>query len=380
MDFDYTDEQRQLRDTLQRYIAKQYTFDARRKLAQTEQGYSREHWQAFADLGLLALTLPEAHGGLGGNAIDTMVAMEPLAPALLLEPYLATVVICGGLIADAGSDAQKDALLSAVGAGELLLAFAHCEPGTRYERNHVATTAKSDGDGYVLNGAKTVVSAGDQADRLIVSARTAGGVRDHAGISLFTVDRAASGVGVRGYPTQDGTRAAEITLTGVRVDADARLGAAGGALPLIEHAIDRGIAALCGEAVGLMAALNAATLEYLKTREQFGGPIGRFQALQHRMVDMFIAAEEARSMAILASVGVQSADPAERRRTVSMAKARVGQSSRFVGQQAVQLHGGMGVTDDLVVSHWFKRLTTIDLLFGDADHHVGLVSDQYVLG
>ena len=378
MDFDYTDEQRQLRDTLQRYIAKEYDFDARRKLARTELGYSREHWQAFAELGLLALALPEAHGGLGGNAIDTMVAMEALAPALVLEPYLATAVICGGLIADAGSEAQKDLLLPALGAGELLFAFAHYEPGTRYELNHVATTARGEGDGYVLNGAKTVVQAGGQADRLIVSARTAGGVRDDAGISLFVVDRGAPGVAVRGYPTQDGTRAAEITLTGVRVGGDARLGEAGRALPAIEHAIDRGIAALCGEAVGIMAALNAATLEYLKTREQFGGPIGRFQALQHRMVDMFIAAEEARSMAILASVGVQSADPAERRRTVSMAKARIGQSSRFVGQQAVQLHGGMGVTDDLVVSHWFKRLTAIDLTFGDADHHLGLVSDQYV--
>jgi alkylation response protein AidB-like acyl-CoA dehydrogenase len=378
MDFDYTDEQRQLRDTLQRYIAKEYDFDARRKLARTELGYSREHWQAFADLGLLALTLPEAHGGLGGNAIDTMVAMEALAPALVLEPYLATAVICGGLIADAGTDAQKDLLLPALGAGELLFAFAHLEPDTRYELNHVATTARGDGEGYVLNGVKTVVQAGGQADRLIVSARTAGGARDDAGISLFVVDRGAPGVGVRQYPTQDGTRAAEITLTGVRVGAGARLGEAGRALPAIEHAIDRGIAALCGEAVGIMAALNAATLEYLKTREQFGGPIGRFQALQHRMVDMFIAAEETRSMAILASVGVQSADPAERRRAVSMAKARIGQSSRFVGQQAVQLHGGMGVTDDLVVSHWFKRLTTIDLLFGDAGHHLGLVSDAYL--
>jgi alkylation response protein AidB-like acyl-CoA dehydrogenase len=378
MDFDYTDEQRQLRDTLHRYIAKEYDFDARRKLARTELGYSREHWRAFADLGLLALTLPEAHGGLGGTAIDTMVAMEALAPALVLEPYLATAVICGGLIADAGSDAQRETLLSALGAGKLLLAFAHYEPGTRYELNQVATTARANGEGYVLNGAKTVVHAGAEADRLIVSARTAGDVGDEAGISLFVVDRGAPGVSVRGYPTQDATRAAEITLIGIRVGAEARLGGAGNALPLIEHAIDRGIAALCGEAVGIMAALNHATLEYLKTREQFGGPIGRFQALQHRMVDMFIAAEEARSMAILASVGVQSADPAERRRTVSMAKARVGQSSRFVGQQAVQLHGGMGVTDDLVVSHWFKRLTTIDLMFGDADHHLGLVSDAYL--
>ena len=223
-----------------------------------------------------------------------------------------------------------------------------------------------------------MVFAGDQADRLIVSARTAGGIRDNTGISLFVVDRAASGIGVRGYPTQDGTRAAGITLTGVRVGADARLGGAGNALPLIEHAIDRGIAALCGEAVGLMAALNAADPRVPQDARAVRRPDGRFQALQHRMVDMFIAAEEARSMAILASVGVQSADPAECRRTVSMAKARIGQSSRFVGQQAVQLHGGMGMTDDLVVSHWFKRLTTIDLLFGDADHHLGLVSDAYV--
>ena len=307
-----------------------------------------------------------------------MVAMEALAPALVLEPYLATAVVCGGLIADAGSDAQQDAMLSALGAGELLLAFAHYEPGARYELNHVATTARADGEGYVLNGAKTVVQAGGEADRLIVSARTAGGVRDDAGISLFVVDRAAPGVGVRGYPTQDGDARGRDHAHATCASAPMRGSVKpGNALPLIEHAIDRGIAALCGEAVGIMAALNSATLEYLKTREQFGGPIGRFQALQHRMVDMFIAAEEARSMAILASVGVQSADPAERRRTVSMAKARVGQSARFVGQQAVQLHGGMGVTDDLVVSHWFKRLTTIDLMFGDADHHLGLVSDAW---
>ncbi len=375
MDFDTTDLQRQLRDTLQRYVAKEYAFDPRRRLAQSEAGHSREHWQAFADLGLLALTLPEAYGGLGGDAIDTMVAMEALAPALVIEPYVATAVICGGLIDDAGSDAQKAALLPAVAAGELVLAFAHFEAGSRWERSHVATRARAEAAGFVLDGAKTVVHAGAEADRLLVSARSAGAVGDASGISLFVVDRAAPGVAVRGYPTQDGSRAAEIALTGVRVGVDALVGEAGGALPAIERAIDRGIAALCGEAVGLMAALNAATLEYLKTREQFGGPIGRFQALQHRMVDMFIAAEEARSMAILAGVGVRAADPAERRRAVSMAKARIGQCARLVGQQAVQLHGGMGVTDDLVVSHWFKRLTAIDLMFGDADHHLARFSD-----
>jgi len=375
MDFGYTDEQRQLQETLLRYIAKEYGFAERRKVARSDLGYSPGHWQAFADLGVLALTIPEAQGGLDGNAIDTMIVMEALGRGLVLEPYLSTAVICGGLIADAGSEAQKASLLPAIGGGELVMALAHYEPGARYELNHVAATARADGGGYVLDGVKTVVIAGSQAHRLIVSARTSGDARDDAGVSLFIVDRDAAGIGIRGYPTQDGARAAEITLTGVRLAADALLGAAGRAMPVIERAIERGIAALCAEAVGVMSALNDATLEYLKTREQFGGPIGRFQALQHRMVDMFIAAEQARSMAIMAGVGVGSNDAAERHRTVSMAKALVGQSARFVGQQAVQLHGGMGVTDELIVSHYFKRLTVINTTFGDADHHLGRVSD-----
>jgi alkylation response protein AidB-like acyl-CoA dehydrogenase len=376
MDFAYTDEQRQLQETLLRYIAKEYGFAERRRIARSEHGYSREHWRAFADLGVLALTVPEAHDGLGGTAIDTMIVMEAIGRGLVLEPYLATAVVCGGLVADAGSAAQQAELLPAVAGGELVLALAHHEAGGRYDLHHVATSARADGAGYVIEGAKTVVLAGSQADRLIVSARTAGDTRAEAGIALFIVDRDAAGVAIRGYPTQDGARAAEIALSGVRVGADALVGPVGGALPAIERAIDRGIAALCGEAVGVMTALNDATLDYLKTREQFGGPIGRFQALQHRMVDMLIATEQARSMAIMAGVGVQSADRAERRRAVSMAKAMIGQSGRFVGQQAVQLHGGMGVTDDLVVSHWFKRLAAINSTYGDADHHLGLVSDS----
>jgi alkylation response protein AidB-like acyl-CoA dehydrogenase len=376
MDFAYTDEQRQLQETLLRYIAKDYGFAERRQIARSEQGYSRKHWQELADLGLFALTVPEADGGLGGTAIDTMIVMEALGRGLVLEPYVATAVVCGGLIADAGSESQRAALLPAIAGGELVLALAHHEAGGRYDLNHVATAARADGAGYVIDGAKTVVLAGSQADRLLVSARTGGDTRAEAGISLFIVDRATAGVAIRGYPTQDGARAAEIALTAVRVGADALVGPLGAALPAIERAIDRGIAALCGEAVGVMTALNEATLEYLKTREQFGGPIGRFQALQHRMVDMVIATEQARSMAIMAGMGVQSGDRAERRRAVSMAKAMIGQSGRFVGQQAVQLHGGMGVTDDLVVSHWFKRLAVINSTYGDADHHLGLVSDS----
>jgi alkylation response protein AidB-like acyl-CoA dehydrogenase len=375
MDFEYTDEQKQLQSALQRWIAKEYTFDARRKLAATEAGCSRENWRTLAEFGLLALTLPAAHDGLGGDAIDTMVVMETMAPGLVLEPYLPAIVIGAGLVADLGNEAQQAALLPSIAAGDLIAVLAHYEPGGRYELDRVATTAQRHGDGYVLRGAKTVVLGGPQADRFLVSAR----VGTDAGVSLFVVARDAAGVAVRGYPTQDGARAAEVTLTDVRVDAEALLGTQGNALAAIEHAIDRGIAALCAEAAGIMSALNEATLEYLKTRTQFGGPIGRFQALQHRMVDMHIACEEARSMAILAGAGVQSPDPAERRRTVSMAKARVGQTARFVGQEAVQMHGGMGVVDELIVSHWFKRLTVIDTLFGDADHHVALFSDSMLV-
>jgi alkylation response protein AidB-like acyl-CoA dehydrogenase len=304
-----------------------------------------------------------------------MIVMEALGRGLVLEPYVATAVVCAGLVAEIGSEAQQAQWLPAIAAGECVLALAHHEQGARYELEHCATVARREGADYVIEGAKSVVLAGPQADQLVVSARTSGHTRDAAGMSLFVVDRTAPGVAVRGYPTQDGARAAEIDFDAVRVPPEALLGHRGEAFAAIERAIDRGIAALCGEAVGVMAALDEATLEYLKTREQFGGPIGRFQALQHRIVDMFIATEQARSMAIMASVGVQAEDRTARRRAVSMAKAMIGQSGRQVGQQAVQLHGGMGVTDELIVSHYFKRLATINTLWGDADHHLAQVSD-----
>ncbi len=375
MDFNFTEEQTAFQDTLRRFIAKDYTFERRRQIARTEEGFSRDTWRQFAELGLLGLPFPEAYGGMGGNAVDTMIVMEAFSRGLVLEPYLTTVVLCGGLVRAAGNDAQKETLLPAIAGGELMMALAHYEPGTRYEVNHVATSAKTDGNGWVLDGAKSVVLAGQAADKLIVSARTSGGARDDAGISLFIVVRNVAGVTVRGYPTQDGMRAAEITLKSVRVGADALLGAKDVALPTIERAIDYGIATLCAEAVGIMAALNEATLEYLKMRKQFGVPIGKFQVLQHRMADMLIATEQARSMMYLACVKADAPDAAERRRTVSAAKAYIGQASRYVGQQAVQLHGAMGVTDELNVSHYFKRLTMINATFGDADHHLGKFSD-----
>ena len=375
MDFKFSEEQLALKDTLSRFIAKDYGFEQRRALAKSEAGFSRDHWRRFADLGVLALPYPEEFGGLGGNAVDTLLVMEMLGRGLVLEPYLATVVLAGGLIRDAGSQAQKAEFLPAIAAGELLLALAHHEPGARYETRHVATVARRDGDGYRMDGAKAVVISGPSADKLVVSARTSGGHRDETGISLFLVDAQAAGVRLRGYPTQDGGRAAEIDFHGVELPASALIGAEGGALPAIEWALDHAIAALCAEAVGIMAAVNEATLDYLKTRRQFGQPIGSFQALQHRMVDMVIATEQARSMALLAAVRVDTPDVALRRRSVSAAKAHIGQQARSVGQQAVQLHGGMGVVDELMVSHHFKRLTMINATYGDADHHLGLFGD-----
>jgi len=369
MDFNYTDEQNALRDTLSRFIAKDYPFEARRALAKSADGFSRDHWKQFADLGLLALPFPEDFGGMNGNAVDTMLVMEAFGRGLVLEPYLATVVVAGHLIRDAGSAAQKEALLPSIASGELMLALAHYERGARYEVSRVDTAAKADGGGWTLSGAKGVVLGGGAADKLLVSAGTG------KGISLFLVDAKAPGVAVRSYMTQDGARAAEVRLDNVSVGADAIVGAQDGALPAIERALDYGIAALCAESVGIMAALDEATLEYLKTRKQFGQPIGRFQALQHRMVDMVIATEQARSMAMMAAVKADSTDAAERRRALSAARAYIGQQARFVGQQAVQLHGGMGVVDELNVSHWFKRLTMINATFGDVDHHLGLFSD-----
>jgi alkylation response protein AidB-like acyl-CoA dehydrogenase len=374
MDFELKPEQEQLRDMLQRYVRKDYAFEARRRIIASPEGFSREVWSAFAELGLLGIGIPEAHGGIGGDAVDTFVVMESLGTGIVVEPYLSTVVLGAGLVRDAGSEAQKSALLPKVAAGEALIALAHDEPGSRYELDQVATTARKGGNGYVLKGEKAVSIHGDSADWLIVSARTA------AGVSLFVVDAKSPGVSRRGYPTRDNHRAADVTLAEVAVGRDALLGAEGDGVAIVERALDRAIAALCAEAVGCMDALNAQTLEYLKTRKQFGVAIGTFQALKHRMADMFIAAAEARSMALLAAIRADEPDRAVRRHAISGAKALVGRSIRYVGQQAVQLHGGMGVVDELAASHYFRRLTAINSTFGDADHHLALFSDLMVQG
>jgi pimeloyl-CoA dehydrogenase small subunit len=370
MDFDFTDEQRLLDETVRRLVKDEYDIPKRKRYIAMPEGFSRKLWGRFAELGLLGLPVAEAEGGFGGTAVETMIVMESFGRGLVVEPFLASVVLGGGLVALAGSAAQKQAVLPQVAAGKLLLAFAHGERQSRYTLSDVETTATKDGSGHVLRGQKGVVLHGDSAGTLIVSARTSGSSRERNGISLFLVDAKAKGVAVRGYPTVDGLRAAEITLEAVHVDGDAALGPPGGAYPVIEHAVDRAIAALCAEAVGIMETLNAATLDYLKVRKQFGVPIGSFQVLQHRMADMVLEHEQAKSMAVMAALSADVTDARERRRVISAAKVQIGKSGRFVGQQSIQLHGGIGMTDEYVAGHYFKRLTMIDQCFGDVDYHL----------
>ncbi|TVP57553.1 MAG: pimeloyl-CoA dehydrogenase small subunit [Halomonadaceae bacterium] len=375
MDFTLTEEQQMLQDSLRRFVDNEYNFDKRSEIIATGKGLDKGTWSALAEMGLLAFTFPEDYDGLGGNAVDTMVVMECFGRGLLVEPYLATVVLAGGLIRDAGSDAQKAALLPAIASGEKLMALAHHEPGNRYNLNRVNTEAKPSNGGYVLNGRKTAVIHGGQADQLIISARTSGSAGDASGQSLFLVDAGASGLTINDFATHDGQRTADLVLENVQVPENALVGPLDQAAPLIEKAFDLGIAAICAEAVGAMEALNATTLAYSKERKQFGVPIAKFQVLQHRMADMFMAAEQARTMAILAATNADSDDREQRRRAISSAKALIGQYARELGQSAVQIHGGMGVTEEMFCSHLFKRLTLINLQFGNSDYHLEQVSN-----
>jgi pimeloyl-CoA dehydrogenase small subunit len=372
MDFDLTDEQRLLKDSVERLITDQYAFEQRKKYMAESTGWSAAVWNQYAELGLLGLPFEEKLGGFGGGAVETMIVMEAFGRGLVLEPYFATVILGGGLLRRAGSDALRAALVPQITAGKLKLAFAHVERQSRYDLADVAATARKDTGGYVLDGAKSVVLHGDCADKLLVTARVSGARRDRDGVGLFLVDADAAGVTRRSYPTQDGLRAAEVSLAGVRVAADAVLG--DNALPAIEHVVDEAIAALCAEAVGTMQAMHETTLEYLKTRQQFGRPIGSFQVLQHRSVDMLVALEQARSMAMFAAVMAAEEDAAERRRSIAAAKVQIGRSGKHIGQEAIQLHGGIGMTMEYKVGHYFKRMTMIDMLFGDADVHLATLA------
>jgi pimeloyl-CoA dehydrogenase small subunit len=372
MDFDLNDEQRQLKESVERLLADSYgDLNRRTGYMKEPKGYSAALWQQYADLGLLAAPFAEEHGGLGQGLTETMIVAEAFGRALVVEPYLATVVLGGGALRHSGNAAQLKELVPAIAAGKLTLGLAHQERQARYDLADTATTARADGKGgYTLEGEKVVVLGGDSADKLVVTGRVSGSRADRAGIGLFLVDAKASGVTRRGYPTQDGMRAADVTLSAVKVGPDAVLAGPDKGLDVLERVVDEAIAALSAEAVGAMAGLTELTVEYLKTRKQFGVPIGSFQVLQHRAVDMLTALEEARSMAYYATMMAAEPDARERRKAMHAAKVQIGRSGRFVGENAIQLHGGIGMTMEYKAGHYFKRLTMIDMAFGDADHHL----------
>src|ERR1700732_3448227 len=375
MDFDLSEEQRLLKESVDGLLGSSYDFEARKKYAKDKGGWSKAVWSKLAEQGLLGLPFSEDDGGFGAGAVETMIVMEALGKALVLEPYLATVVIGGGFLRRGGSAEQKAAHIRAIIAGIKPFAFAQLEKNSRYDLQDVSATAKKKGAGWVIDGEKFVVLNGETADTLIVTARTRGGQRDAGGIGVFLVPGNAKGIAKKGYPTQDGLHAADISFTGVEVGADAAIGDPENGLALIERVVDDARIALCAEAVGVMDESLKSTVEYLKTRKQFGVPIGSFQTLQHRAADMFVAVEQARSMAMFATMAGDFDDAKERTTAVAAAKVQIGKSLKFVGEQAIQLHGGIGMTMEAKIGHYFKRLTMIENTFGDTDYHLRRVTE-----
>ena len=370
MDFEPSEDQRLLVESVTRMLGYTYGFAQRKGYMASPEGYSPAIWSQFAELGLLGLPFEEDYGGFGGGAQEVMLVMQAFGRVLVLEPFFPTVVLGGTALKLAGSADQKGALLPAIAEGSLKLAFAHGERQARYDLTDVVTTAKRNGSGWVLDGSKTVVSHGEAADKIIVRARTTGDRYDEAGITLVLVDAGASGVARRGYLSRDDTRAADIALSNVSVsDADV-LGEVGGGLPIIRRVVEAGIAATAGETVGAMEAMNEMTLDYSKTRVQFGQPIGTYQVVQHRLADMFMSQEQGRSMAMLATMSVDNRDAAARERDIALAKVGIGQAGRYVSQSAVQMHGGIGMTEEYAVGHYFRRCMVIERLFGDPAYYL----------
>ncbi len=369
MDFAFTEEQTLLRNMVQRFVQDNYDFESRQKIVDSDEGWKKEFWAQFAELGLLAAPFAEDFGGLGGSAIDTMVVMEELGKGMVVEPYLPTVVLGGGFLKHGGSDALKGEVIPQIIEGAAVIAAAYAEPQGRYNLADLTTTAKKDGGAYVLNGHKAVVLGGPWVDKFVVTARTSGGQRDEGGVSVFLVDKGADGLTTRDYPTVDGFRASEVLLDNVKVDEANVIGEVDGGLPLVERVIDEGIAAISAEAIGVMKMLVDDTIEYSRNRKQFGVPIGSFQVLQHRMVDMYLNYEQSVSMTYMVNIKVDE-EEAERKKAASAAKVQIGKAGRFIGQDAVQVHGGMGITEELRVGHYFKRMTMIDTQFGNIDHHM----------
>ena len=369
MDFTFNEEQTLIQGQVEQFIQRDYDWESRQSLISTDSGYSLDNWNTFAELGWLGISLSDDSGGFGGSSIDTMILMEEFGKGLVLEPFLETVVMCAELIDKAGTSEQKKDVLTGVVEGKIQLALAYAEPQSRFNLADVMTEAKLESDNFILNGFKSVVMNGPNANKFIISARTSGSQRDESGISLFLVDAEVSGLSSRDYQTVDNRRASELTLESVVIPRSCLIGELDEGFMVLDAAIDRSILAISAEAVGAMEVLYKTTVEYTKTREQFGTPIGKFQVLQHRMVDMFMEYEQCKSLLYMATMK-HDEDSADAKKAISGLKYQVGNASKFIGQQSVQLHGGMGVTDELNVGHYFKRLTTIGTIFGNSDYHL----------
>ncbi len=369
MNFDLSSEQQLLKDSVDRFVADNYSLEARVKVTDAEPGFSKANWKSFADLGWLALPFAEADGGFGGGPIETMLLMEAFGKGLVVEPYLASIVLGGGALRRGASKAVKDAILGGVMDGTKQLAFGYAEEQARFDLEDVVTTARAEANGFVLNGTKSVVQNAATADFIVVSARSSGGQVDRSGISLFLVDAKAAGVERDNYPTVDGLRASEVKLTNVRVDSDRLIGEVGKGYAILEAVANDAILALSAEAVGAMEVLYKDTVEYTEQRQQFGHPLSEFQVLQHRMVEMFMEYEQCKSLLFRATLELAQGLPTAQR-TIHALKHLVGKAGIFIGENAVQLHGGMGMTEELRIGHYFKRLLVIDAQFGNSDHHL----------
>ena len=369
MDFTFNEEQSLIQDQVDQFVQKEYDWETRQSLSNSELGFGEDNWKKFAELGWLGISVSEDSGGFGGSAIESMLIMGAFGKGLVVEPFLETVIMAGGLIDDHGSDQQKSSFLEPAIAGEMHLALAYAEPQSRFNLSDVVTEAKEDGDNFVINGYKSVVMNGPSADQIIVSARTSGTQLDENGISLFIVDANTPGLDKTNYKTVDGRRASDLTFENVSVSKENLIGDQDKGFDILDSAIDKAILAISAEAVGAMEVLYKTTVEYTKTREQFGTAIGKFQVLQHRMVDMFMEYEQCKSLLYMATMKHEE-KAEDAKKAISGLKYQVGKAGKFIGQQAVQLHGGMGVTDELNVGHYFKRLTTVGTIFGNTDYHL----------
>ena len=369
MDFTFNEEQSLIQDQVDQFVQKEYDWETRQALSNSDLGFGEDNWKKFADLGWLGICVSEDSGGFGGSSIESMLIMEAFGKGLVVEPFLETVIMSGGLIDDHGSDEQKSSVLEPAISGEMHLALAYAEPQSRFNLSDVVTEAKSDGDSFILNGYKSVVMNGPSADKIIISARTSGAQLDESGISLFIVDANSDGLNKTNYKTVDGRRASDLTLENVSVSKSSLIGDQDKGFAILDSAIDKAILAISAEAVGAMEVLYKTTVEYTKTREQFGTAIGKFQVLQHRMVDMFMEYEQCKSLLYMATMKHEEGAE-DAKKAISGLKYQVGKAGKFIGQQAVQLHGGMCVTDELNVGHYFKRLTTVGTIFGNTDYHL----------